>query len=80
MDQVSMTEIILAVVSIATGVLGWFARQLWDAVQSLRKDLTTLQITISQDYVRYDRLQDALKPILDSLEEIKDSLKTKADK
>ena len=75
-----MTEIILAVVSIATGVLGWFARQLWDAVQSLRKDLTTLQITISQDYVRYDRLQDALKPILDSLEEIKDSLKTKADK
>lgn len=80
MDNVSITEIILAVVAIATGVLGWFARQLWDAVQSLRKDLTTLQITISADYVRYDRLQDALQPIMAALDEIKDSLKNKADK
>ena len=80
MDSISLTEIILAVVSIATGVLGWFARQLWDAVQSLRKDLTTLQITISADYVRYDRLQDALQPILSSIDELKDLIKGKADK
>lgn len=80
MDTISITEIILAVVAIATGVLGWFARQLWDAVQSLRKDLTTLQITISADYVRYDRLQDALQPILSSIDELKDLIKGKADK
>lgn len=80
MDSVSITEIILAIVAIATGVLGWFARQLWDAVQSLRKDLTTLQITISADYVRYDRLQDALQPILSSIDELKDLIKGKADK
>ena len=80
MDNISVTEILLGVVSIATGVLGWFARQLWDAVQSLRKDLTALQIQISSDYVRYDRLQNALQPILDGLAEIKETLKTKADK
>lgn len=74
------TAIILGVVSLATTVLGWFARQLWDAVQSLRKDLTALQIVMSTDYVRYDRLQDALQPIITALQEIKETLKEKADK
>jgi len=80
MDSISVTEIILAVVSIATGVLGWFARQLWDAVQALRVDLTELEIRIGSDYVRYDRLQDSLRPIMEALRDIQDSLKTKADK
>lgn len=74
------TAIILGVVSLATAVLGWFARQLWDAVQSLRKDLTALQIIVSSEYVRYDRLHDALQPIMTTLQEIKDTLKSKADK
>jgi hypothetical protein len=80
MDSISVTEIILAVVSIATGVLGWFARQMWDAVQKLRVDLTELEIRIGSDYVRYDRLQDSLRPIMEALRDIQDSLKTKADK
>lgn len=75
-----ITSIILAAVSIATGVLGWFARQLWDAVQKLRTDLTALEIRIGTDYVRYDRLHDALRPIMDALVEIKDTLKSKVDK
>lgn len=75
-----ITSIILAVVSIATGVLGWFARQLWDAVQKLRTDLTVLEIKIGTDYVRYDRLQDAFRPVMDALAEIKDTLKNKVDK
>jgi hypothetical protein len=80
MDSISVTEIILAVVSIATGVLGWFARQMWDAVQALRVDLTELEIRIGSDYVSYDRLQDSLRPIMEALRDIQDSLKTKADK
>lgn len=80
MDNISVTEIILAVVSIATGVLGWFARQMWDAVQALRVDLTELEIHIGSDYVRYDRLQDSLRPIMEALRDIQESLKTKADK
>jgi len=80
MDSISVTEIILAVVSIATGVLGWFARQLWDAVQALRVDLTELEIRIGSDYVRYDRLQDSLRPIMDALKDIQNSLKGKVDK
>lgn len=64
----------------ACAVLGWFARELYTATQSLRQDLSALEIRISSDYIRYDRLQDALKPIMQSLQEIKQSLEKKADK
>jgi septation ring formation regulator EzrA len=59
---------------------GWFLRQLWSAVSSLKVDLSSLEVKIARDYVPYDRLQDALKPIMESLVEIKDSLKHKVDK
>lgn len=73
-------EVIMMALSGACGVLGWFARELYAATQSLRKDLTALEVRIGTDYVRYDRLADALKPVLESLHDIKISLRDKADK
>lgn len=70
----------LAILGLACGVLGWFARELYNATQSLRKDLSSLEVKLSTDYVRYDRLQDAMKPIMESLHEIKSALQNKADK
>lgn len=61
-------------------VLGWFARELYNATQSLRKDLSALEVNLNRDYIRYDRLQDAMKPIMDSLAEIKQTLSMKMDK
>jgi hypothetical protein len=61
-------------------LLGWFARELYAATQSLRKDLSALEVRIGSDYIRYDRLQDAMKPIMESLAEIKHALDKKADK
>lgn len=80
MDTNDVVQIVLGLLSIATGVLGWFARQMWDAVQTLRKDLTVLQVQISENYVRYERLKDILKPLMDGIEEIKEILRNKADK
>lgn len=80
MDTNDIVQIVLGLVSIATGILGWFARQLWDAVQNLRKDLTALQVQISENYVRYERLKDILKPLMDGIEEIKEILRNKVDK
>jgi hypothetical protein len=60
--------------------VGWFCRELWAAVQQLRKDLSTLENRISRDYVSYDRLRDVMQPVLDALGEIKATLKDKADK
>jgi len=76
----SLEQIIMALLGIGCGVLGWFSRILYDATQSLRKDLSALEVQLTRDYVRYDRLQDAMKPIMDSLQEIKHTLSGKADK
>lgn len=73
-------QLLMAGLTIASAVLGWLARELWSAVQALRRDLTALEVKIGTDYVRYDRLRDALQPIMDALEEIRGSLHTKADK
>lgn len=74
------SQIILLALGCVCAVLGWFARELYTATQSLRRDLSALELRIGSDYIRYDRLQDALKPIMDSLHEIKQTLSHKADK
>ena len=75
-----LSQIVLWALALACTVLGWFARELYGATQALRRDLSALEIRISGEYIRYDRLQDALKPIMDGLTEIKHTLSTKADK
>jgi len=76
----SIEQIFMAVLGLSCTVLGWLAREMYSAMQALRKDLSTLEVQLTRDYVRYDRLQDALKPVMDSLLEIKHTLAGKADK
>ena len=64
----------------ACSVIGWFSNQLYRAVEKLREDMNALEIRIGTDFVRYDRLQDMLKPIATGIEEIKEVLKHKVDK
>jgi hypothetical protein len=75
-----VSSIVLWGLAMVCAALGWFARELYGATQGLRRDLSTLEVRIGTDYVRYDRLQDAFKPIMDSLHEIKQTLVSKADK
>jgi hypothetical protein len=75
-----VTQIVMWGLGMACTILGWFARELYAATQSLRQDLSALEIRIGSDYIRYDRLQDAMKPIMDSLADIKHALDKKADK
>ena len=78
--ELDLQQIITGLLTVFSGMMGWFARELWQAVQSLRKDLSALETKIGIDYVRYDRLQDALKPIMEALQHINEKLDNKADK
>lgn len=70
----------MAALSAGFAVLGWFARELYAATQALRRDLSALEVRIGTDYVRYDRLQEAMRPVLDQLARIESALMHKADK
>jgi hypothetical protein len=68
----------------ALAIGGWFARQIWDAVAELRKDLHNMQVELPQNYLRKDEFREGLKEVKDILNEIfrkiDDLYKEKADK
>ena len=56
--------------------LGWFARQIWDSVQELKKDVQKIEIDLPTNYVRkidiesrFDKLEAILARIFDKIEQ-----------
>ena len=66
----------------ALAVMGWFARQLWDAVKALQFDMKRLELSISDNYVKRSELQ-TLKTDMDKrfdrIEVLIDKLAAKLD-
>ena len=72
--------IINIIIGITLSVLGWFARQLWDAVQTLKNDMKELEVDLPTHYLRKDEFESRLDKIENMLERIFDRLDSKADK
>ena len=72
MDQQTINLILGA----CMGVAGWFARELWTAVQELKNDLSKLPTiyVVRQDY------KDDMREVKEMLSKIFDRLDNKADK
>jgi hypothetical protein len=64
----------------ALATIGWFARQLWDAVQELKKELSNLREDIAKNYVPKDDFKDAMTELRTMFHIISDKLDKKADK
>jgi hypothetical protein len=80
MSNPDLQLMLTTLLGIFCGVLGWLGRELWSAVQKLRNDLSALEVRISADYVRYDRMQDVMNPINAKLDRIEEALTRKADR
>jgi hypothetical protein len=72
MDQQTINLILGACMAVA----GWFARELWTAVQELKNDLSKLPAiyVVRQDY------KDDMREVKEMLSKIFDRLDNKADK
>ena len=64
----------------ALAVMGWFARQLWDAVKGLQVDLAKLREEIAKDYTPRDDFREFAGEIRTMFREISEKLDRKADK
>lgn len=64
----------------ALASLGWFARQLWDAVQELKRDLSALKEELAKDYVPKEDFKDFARDIRSMFTEIRDKLDKKVDR
>ena len=61
-------------------VLGWFARQLWEAVQDLKRDMQRIEVDLPTHYVRKDELESRFDKLEAMLDRIFDKLENKVDK
>lgn len=59
---------------------GWFLRQLWDAVERLKKDLHDIEKDLPVLYVRREEYTEIMRDIKDMFNKINDKLDNKADK
>ena len=64
----------------ALTVGGWFARELWSAVQNLKEDLYKLREEIAKDYMPKDDFNAFKSELFSMLRRIEDKLEKKEDK
>lgn len=64
----------------ALSALGWFARQMWDAVKSLKIDLESLRLDLAKNYLPKEEYKETLREIRDMFRHISDKLEQKVDK
>ena len=72
MDQQTINLILSACMAVA----GWFARELWTAVQELKNDLSKLPLV----YVARQDYKDDMREVKEMLGKIFDRLENKVDK
>ncbi len=75
-----MQVILNAAAAVAFSVAGWFGRQLWDAMASLRADLHKLEKELPVQYVRKDEFSDHMNRIESKLDRIVERLEGKMDR
>jgi len=76
MDQTTINLALSAVLC----TIGWFARQLWEAVKSLKDDLHRIEADMPKSYVLKDDMDKRMDHIEDMFKRIYDKLDGKADK
>ena len=66
----------------AVGVMGWFARQLWDSVKELKKEVSDMRLHVSDNYVKkseVDSFRQDMDKRFDRIEMLLDKLYEKLD-
>lgn len=69
-------------IAISTGLaaIGWFARQMWDAVAELRQDMHHIEIDLPKNYVSKEEYNKTMERIELYVTKIFDKLDNKVDK
>jgi len=76
MDQ----SVVNLALSAVLATIGWFARQLWGAVQKLKDDLHKIEADLPKTYVLKDDLDKRMDHIEHMIQRIYDKLDGKLDR
>ena len=70
MDQTTLNWIVGGFM----GVIGWFARMLWERQEAHGRDIADVRILIARDYVTNTKLADVVGDLKEDLRYIRDKL------
>lgn len=72
--------VLASVSTIASSVIGWFAKTLWTAVQELKDDLAKLREELPKTYIQKNDFTEFRQEFRDVTNKILDKLDNKVDK
>ena len=75
-----LTNLVPTAVGAALAGMGWFVRQLWDAVKELKVDLAILREKLPREYVLREDYRRDIYEIKQLLRDISEKLDHKVDK
>jgi len=75
-----LTNLVPTAFGAAMAVMGWFVRQLWDAVKELKVDLAILREKLPREYVLREDYRRDIYEIKQLLRDISEKLDHKVDK
>jgi len=78
--EVQLQPLINLIAGVVLAGLGWFARQLWEAVKALEKDVHAIEVALPTNYVSKDDYNVTMKRIEEMFQRITDKLDDKMDK
>lgn len=65
---------------IVIAAIGWFGRQLWEAMDRLKSDLHQIEVDLPTNYVSKDDFNKTMRHIEDMFQRIYDKIDAKVDK
>ena len=60
--------------------VGWWCREIWDSVKSLKNDVQQIEVNLPTNYARKSEIENRFDKIDNALERIFDKLDEKQDK
>jgi 3-isopropylmalate dehydratase small subunit len=69
-----MQTIIDLVVGAVLAIIGWFARQLWDAVKNLQEEIKDIEVDLPRNYVTKNDFNESMREIRDICRQIFDKI------
>ena len=78
--KVTPQDYINIILGTAATVIGWFGRELWQALKELRADLARLREELPTRYVPKDEFHNFSSAIFKKLDRIEDKIDKKLDK
>jgi hypothetical protein len=73
-------DIAIGLLSVGAAAVGWFLRQIWDAVGVLKSELHKLENDMRTNFARRDDVREMFQQLLDELRALGTKIDGKADK